>query len=631
MYNTDSYRWWEKDEKELYKDVFAYVNALNQTQSYRQDENIRNMRLYGDVEIFNLKNYNAYRAESTSSVQNRVTFNIIRSMIETVNSKITKNKPKPTFLTEGGDWSLQRKAQKLTQFAQGQFQDCKFYEKAAIAFSDSCVFGTGAIKIYKKGTEICAERTFIDELKIDDAEAIYGEPRQMHQIKFIHKDVLKASFPEHEGAIDMVGKTPSEYGMNYKTAQSDMLQVIESWKLPSAKGAKDGKHTICIDTVTLFEENWTSDKFPFVFFRWSLRPLGFWGQGLAEQLSGIQLEINKILRTIQVSMHLVSIPKIYVEANSKIVSAHLNNKIGGIIKYLGQPPTPGPLGNIPVELFTHLDRLYTRAYEIAGVSALSATSMKPSGLDSGKALREYNDLETERFMSVAMRYEQAFMDAAEIMIELAKEIAEEDPNYSVKVRHNNFLRTIKWKEVDMDEDKYAMQIFPTSFLSSTPSGKLQDVQELLNIGFINKEDGMKLLDFPDLREYYNFNNAGIEDIERQIEKMIDDGTYETPEPYQNLELGIVKMQQAYLRFRSENAPDSRLELFRRWIEDARGLQQKAMRETEAQALAAQAEAEGQMADAAVPEVEEEILAPEELDAELANLEATDVPDGLVVE
>ena len=53
-----------------------------------------------------------------------------------------------------------------------------------------------------------------------------------------------------------------------------------------------------------------------------MRPVGFFGQGLAEQLQGLQLEINKTLRTIQVSMHLVSVPKQLVEASSKLVSSH---------------------------------------------------------------------------------------------------------------------------------------------------------------------------------------------------------------------------------------------------------------------------------------------------------------------
>lgn len=86
---------------------------------------------------------------------------------------------------------------------------------------------------------------------------------------------------------------------------------------------------------------------------------------------------------------------------------------------------------------------------------------------------------------------------------------------------------------------------------------------------------MKLLDFPDLKQFYNFNNAGVEDIERAIELIIDKNEYQTPEPYQNLQYGITKMQQAYLLYRSQGAPDDTLELFRRWIEDADALMKKA--------------------------------------------------------
>lgn len=576
MYQNQDYYWWKQDKPDIAKSVFAIVRRLDTDQSYVDSSNYRNMRLYGNLEPYALRTYNTLRTESTDLGQQRVTWNIIQSMVDTVTSKITKNMPKPSFLTDGGDFTMQRRAMKLTQFIEGQFDACKFYAKSTQAFKESCINGTGAIKIYKEDGEVRAERIFIGELVVDDAESIYGEPRSMHQKKFIHIDVLKAAFPKFAVQIDMLGTDSSyNWASNTYDKKSNMVLVVESWHLPSGKKSKDGKHTICIETATLFEEEWNKPYFPFVLHRWCERPLGFWGQGLAEQLTGLQLEINKILRTIQVSMHLVSVPKIFVEASSQIVSAHLNNKIGGIVKYVGQPPTHGPLANIPPELFNHLDRLYARAYEIAGISQLAANAQKPSGLDSGKALREFNDIESERFMEVAKRYEQTFMQAAKIMIDLVKDLAEEDPDYKIRAKDNQFLRTIKWKDVSMEDDQYIMQVFPTSSLSSTPAGRLQDVQELLAAGFIGKEDGMKLLNFPDLQQYYNFNNAGVEDIERTIEMIIDEGNYQTPEPYQNLQMGITKMQQAYLLYRSQGAPDERLELFRRWIEDAAALLTKA--------------------------------------------------------
>ena len=571
----DGNRWWLANKKNLYQELFAYVSKLDSRQQYRVADNLTFARLYGNYDHVGLDAFNYSRAVSTYNVTNRVTLNVVQSMVDTVVSKVTKNKPKATFLTSGGDFSLQSKAKKLTKFVEGIFSFTDFYQLAALAFKDSCIFGTGCLKIFVENGEIKAERVFIGEIKIDDIESYYGKPRQVHQEKWLPKDVVKAMFPGFELEIDNASYPDEKTFQNIQGSRlKDMVRVIESWHLPSGPNAKDGKHTICISTATLLDEPYYKDYFPFVFFRWNTRPVGFFGQGLAEQLQGIQLEMNKILRTIQVSMHLVSVPKLLVEASSKIVSSHLNNRIGGVIKYAGTPPQYAPLGGIPGELFSHLDRLFSRAYEIAGVSQLAAQSQKPAGLDSGKALREFNDLETERFMSVAKRYEKCFMDAAEIMIETAKDLYEIKGEYKVKAKDGKFIDTISWKDVNMDADKYMMQIFPTSALSSTPAARLADVQDLLAAGFIDKEDALRLLDFPDLEAAMNLLNADANNLERLIETMMDEGKYFPPEPYQNLENAVRKVQQAYLMYRMQGAPEDRLELLRQFMEDCQNLIEK---------------------------------------------------------
>jgi hypothetical protein len=572
--------YWYKQKSDVHAAVFSFVKKLDQDQSYRQTDNVRNMRLYGNYE-FGSASFNFMKSEPSAATINRVTLNVVQSMVDTVVSKIGKNKPRPYFLTDDGDFTLQQRAEKLTKFVEGQFYSCDFYEKAQQAFKDACIFGTGAIKIYVEDDKIKAERTFIDEIMVDDTEAYYGQPRQMHQRKWIHKDVLKAAFPKHKGAIDAAASDSDRIDA-YRHRNGDMLLVVESWRLPSGKDTADGKRTICIANETLHQEEYKKEYFPFIFFRWNTKPLGFFGQGIPEQLTGLQLEINKILKTIQVSMHLVSVPKIFIEASSKIVTAHLNNKIGGIVKYAGTAPIEGKLGSVPAELFQHLDRLYSRAYEVIGISQLAAQSQKPGGLDSGKALRTFNDLESERFMEVAQRREKVFLDASKIMIDYAKDIAEETGNYEVKVAGSGFLKTINWSDVQMEDDQYLMQVFPTNALSQTPSSRLQEVQELVQAGFVSKEDASDLLDFPDLKGYRTLENAGVEDIKRQIELMVEKGEYQTPEPFQNLEYGIKKMQQAYLKYRSQGAPEETLELFRQWMSDATNLLQKAQDEMNAQ-------------------------------------------------
>lgn len=566
---TNSNYWWQADKSKIHEDVFSHVSHLNQFQSYRNLDNLAYIRLFENLDITGLDAFNYTRVENNMTVRHRVTLNVIQSMCETVTSKITKNKPKPKFLTSGGDFSMQQRAKRLNRFIEGQFNNMGIYEAASQAFLDSTIFGTGAVKFYIHDGEVKCERVFIDEIIIDDAEAIYGKPRQMHQRKYIHKDVLKARFPKFKKEIDEARTDTNTYSPGSR--QHDMVQVVESWHLPSGPKAKDGLHSITISNATLFSEPYEKSTFPFVFMRWTLRPLGFYGQGLAEQLRGIQLEINKILRTIQISMHLTSIPKVFVDSTSKVVTGHLNNEIGGIIKYTGNKPSFESVGAIPSELFSHLDRLYQRAYEISGISQLSAQSAKPAGLDSGKALREFNDIETERFMSVARRYEQFFLDSAELIITLMRDLVAMGNEAAVKIKGKDFVDKINWKDVDIDDDKFVIDVFPTSGLSSTPAGRLQEVQELLAAGLIGREDGMKLLQLPDLENLMNLENASITNIEKMVEKMIMEGEYQPPEPFQNLQLLIKKTQEAYLFYKNEGAPEDRLELLRRYMNDAQTL------------------------------------------------------------
>jgi len=583
-------KWWLAKKDDLYQEVFAFVTRLDDRQRYRSHDNLRYARLYGNYDYLGLDAYSYARMENAITT-NRMTLNVVQNMIDTVVSKITKNRPKAQFLTSGGDFSLQSRAKKLTKFVEGIYSYDEFYAKAALAFTDASIFGTGCIKIYEDNNQIKTERVFIEEIKIDDVESYYAKPRQMHQVKYIDRDVLKGMFPGKDIIIDQADYNDADQANSEQLR--DMVRVIESWRLPSSEFAKDGKHSICVSSGTLMDAKYTKSYFPFVFFRWGIRPVGFFGQGLAEQLQGIQLEINKILRTIQVSMHLVSIPKLLIEASSKIVSSHLNNRIGGVIKYAGTPPAYAPLGTIPPDLFSHLDRLFSRSYEIAGISQLAAQSLKPAGLDSGKALREFNDLETERFMSVAKRYEKVFIDAAEIIIDMGKDIYSREGEYKVKAKDGKFIETIDWKDVDMDADKYMMEIFPTSALSNTPAARLADIQDLMAGGFIGKEDALKLLDFPDLEATTNMLNADNENLEKLIEIMMDKGKYFPPEPYQNLENTIRKTQQAYLMYRVQGASENRLELLRQYMEDCQNLIMKSKeRSPSPQELAQQLASQG---------------------------------------
>jgi hypothetical protein len=562
--------WYNEKKNEANKSIVPLINYLKQHQSYRHMENLRHVRLYGNTDILGLSSVQ-YSRPNPTTVNNRVTLNVIKSCVDTAQSKIAKNKPKPTFLTSGGDFSQQKRAKKLDKFILGQFHATEIYHIARQCFVDAGIFGTGALKIFEEQGKIKIERTIPDEIMVDDAEAIYGSPRNMYQVKVVDRDTLKQIFPGHDKVIDSLRNVKgTEFSMTENYA-SDQVLVYEAWHLGAGKDK--GKHIICVDGADLVTETWEKEYFPFAFFRWCQRPYGFFGQGIAEELVGIQVEINKILRNIQIAQHLLSAPAVYIEQGSGIISQQLSNEIGRIIKYKGTMPVTKADPIVAGEMYAYLDKLYGRAFEIVGISQMSAQSQKPAGLNSGRALREFNDIESERFIIVGQAWEKFFMDSAKQMIGVAKDIYKQDPEFSVKVKGKKFLETIKWSEVDLEEDQYIMQMFPTSMLPTEPAGRLEAVTETdCRSQMIDPETGMELLDFPDLEQANNLGRASRDVVRDYVDQIVEDGIFYSPEPFMDLQFAVKYAQMAYNKAKLDFVPEEHLELVRRFIEQSLALQ-----------------------------------------------------------
>lgn len=562
-----SSKWWvATDDEQLAMNLTSVVESIDNRQSARSVKNLRNARLYGNMDLNGLRAYR--KAAKTALSNNKPKLNVCKSAVNTLAAKISKNKPRPLFLTEDGNHAEQRRAQLLTQFVTGQFTYNKTYSQAQIAFVDACVFGTGALKVFISENEVRTERILIDEIVVDESDGIYGTPRSMFQRKYVHKELLKELFPAHAEKIDAIIDTLK---VNYggQEGVSEQILVVEGWHLASSKESKDGLHAIVVDGCTLFQEPYEKDFFPFAFFRWEEPTLGFYGNSCIEELEGIQFEINKTLMDISMSQSLLAVPRVFMQLGSNVTKS-LNNEIGAIYNYQGSAPIfSTPSAQAP-DVYNHLWQLYAKAFEIVGVSQLSANSKKPAGLDSGVALREYSDIETERFVLAGQRYENFVLEIARIMINLTRDMIGEAKSNLVKIQGSKFVKKIEWSEVDLDEDKYVMQVFPTSLLPSTPAGKLQTVNELTQSGYVDKEKAMELLDFPDVEEFTSLATADIRNTKRLISNMIDKGQYEPPDPLMNLQLALKMTQQSYLKAKVDGVEDDRLELLRQFIEDLLG-------------------------------------------------------------
>lgn len=569
-------RWWLLAKDELPQALNAIVHTLAEADSKRQSQYQISTRLYGNT---NLMGVNGLSFSKISSVQNaikdRLSYNIVQSGIDTVTAKMAKNKPKPMFLTSGGNWKLQSRAKKLNKFCDGVFYENKAHFMGIDSFRDGCVLGDGIVHVFDFHNRVKWERVMPSELYVDPIEAFDGNARQMHRVKNVDRQILIDMFPEKKKKIMEANSASADMLATYQNV-SDVVTVCESWHLPSGPEAKDGLHVITLENDLLFTEDWSKPYFPFAKFTWGKRLYGYWGQGAAEQIQNIQLEINKLLWVKQRSLHLAGSFKIFLENGSKVVKEHLNNDIGAIVTYTGTKPEYVIPPVIPMEIDTQINWLKSAGFEQLGISMLSAASQKPAGLNSGKALREYNDIESDRFQVVGQLWEQFFLDLARLSIDTAKDIFEREGKYEVKIPGKNFLETIDWGDIDLDDDEYLMKAFPVSSLPDEPAARMQYVQELAQAGLINPEEVQDLLDFPDIQALQNRQMAEKDYLNKVFEKMTDDGEYIPPDQFDNLELAESTCLKVIAQGKLNDLDEENMMLLIKYLEQVRAIKAKAM-------------------------------------------------------
>ena len=107
--------WWQRDESSVHEGVLSTVHAILNNQKYREHNFARSLKLYGNADIYGLHGRDYARVKKASK-EKRLALNVVKSMADTTTAKMGTKKPRAQFLTEGGDWSLQQKARKLTQW-----------------------------------------------------------------------------------------------------------------------------------------------------------------------------------------------------------------------------------------------------------------------------------------------------------------------------------------------------------------------------------------------------------------------------------------------------------------------------------------------------------------------------------
>jgi hypothetical protein len=557
--------WWN-EASDVHEALFGTVSFLDKNQGQASDMNLHHLRLYSN----RLAQGMSSRRYSVVGDGEKLKLNVIRSVIDAATAHIATNRPRPEFITIGGDYKLRKQAENLSKFVQGQFYGLDQYALSRDIFRDACIFGTGCQKIFvTPDNRIGTERVLVSELIIDDHEALMGQPRSLYQHKELLREVAISTWPEKKKEIEEASLVRDD-GYSYDGGQADLISCIEAWHLPPVPGGK-GRHVIAFSNCTILDEEWDMG-FPFAFFRWERSPLGFWGSGVAEELSSIQVEINVVAQKIQEHFNL-SAGQLWVKKGSGIAKQALNNEAWSVNTFRDAPPThltPPPINPM---FLTYLDGLYRRAFQQVGLSEMMATSIKPAGLNSGEALRTYNDIGSKRFQHVGLNWERFHMQVADRVIECARSITKAGKgSLKVLAEGDRSVEEIDFRDVSIERNKYTMRIQPISFLSGTAAGRIAALRDLAAISPEIQQHSLELLGIPDVENIRSLLNAPIKIVDMFVDGILEDGVYRAPDPMMNLEIARQRGTLALLRAETDDTPFERVELLRKWLVDVDSLQ-----------------------------------------------------------
>ena len=574
-----NFSWWKKEETEMAHAVASTVKFIQRHQASRMEQLTVSTRLYGNTTAYNTMGTAFTRSSSVNSnpMSQRLCFNLVQSVIDTLTAKMAKNKVIPTFVTNGRIWKYQKKAKELTKFAQGLAYQLKLHDLCISAFRDGGVWGDGFTHIFERNGKVAIERVLPHEIIVDLVESVVEEPTQLHRIRVCDRNIAKEIWPELEEAIDLI--EPANYqDVGGQGTAADLITVTDSYHLRSGEKADDGFHAICIGDGAI-SEPWEKDYFPFPHLRYSRKLIGWYSQGAPERLQTIQGEINRSMMLEQKSRWMQGSFKVLVENGSKVVAQHLNNDVGAIITYTGVAPQYITPPAVDASNREWIDSLIQKGFMQEGVSQLSAAAQKPLGVDSGKAMRTLTDIEDDRFTFVSQQMEDFVLENIRQAIDVVKDIYAEKKTYEVVFPQTNFLETVDWKDINIEEDAYVLKAYPTSSLADDISGRLSDIQELAQAGMISPRTARRLMNMPDVEMNDNLSNAAEDLLHKIMEKMIYDGDYTAPLPFWDLQLAQQLVLEYYNYCQFMDAPQDvlgMLEKFNAALADMTGQVQQGL-------------------------------------------------------
>ena len=507
--------------------ITSAVSSLKSFGSTRRTKYFRNYRRYNYTPFADLENisdpsvvgYYEQPAEIEEDTTATPQINIIKSCIDTLTSKIAQSKVRPFFNTQNGTFKDIQTVKQAQAFFDLYYDLQNVNKKVSEAFRDACIFEKGVIYIDEVTKEISKALPW--QVYLRPAEVTYGKiTRVYYERKDYPTTLLDDKFVKKAGVenSDYV-----VYGIYYDTFNH--------------------KKAILINGSVVEETDYKPNRIPFIFLHYCSPIIGDTSQSIVDMLNSIQLEIDNLMMKIIDASQLNPALTFCVPKGSSVKTSQLNNRVGQILEYnatpnmTGSPVTVATPAFIDGQYMQLVEELKQSAYELVGISQLSAMSTKPTGLNSGVALSTMENIESDRFETQLNQVIRAYVDIAKTCIEVF-------PEEDTILPEDNQRLSIKWKDIVEESNKMVVQFSAADSLSKDPSTKLQQLQMLAQTGIIPQTRIAQFMELPDIQSGYSLSNNAINAVLTCINDCIEKDIFDVPDfiPFLMLKEEIINTQ-----------------------------------------------------------------------------------------
>ena len=448
--------------------------------------------------------------------------NVIKSCIDTLTSKIAQSKVRPFFNCINGTFKDINVCKNAQQYFDQYFDIEEVNKKVSMAFRDACIFDHGVIYVDSETKSITKALPW--QVFVRPAELTYN-------------NITRAYYCQNDYPVSML---PEKYRNKVLKANEDQEYVTYGIYYDTVDQCK-AVYISELDFVDI--EKYEGNRVPFIFL-WYNNPIhGGSSVSVVDMLYGIQKEVNTLMAKVKDASQLSPALTFFLPDDATIKSTQLNNRVGNVITYKatsdmsGSPVTVATPNFIDSQYIELINNLKETAYEMVGISQLSAQSKKPSGLNSGIALQTVEDVESERF-------EEQLNQVIRCYVEIAKTCLRVFPKEETILPDTPNRLDVRWGDIVDEEKKMQIQFSAADSLSKDPSTKLQQLQSLAQVGVIPQERIAQFMELPDLEGGYSLSNNAINAVLSVIRDCIESDNYDVPDyiPIPMLKTEIINTQ-----------------------------------------------------------------------------------------